>query len=341
MCAVGVTTVIVFSSCRPTSQPIQPGRRDLDGDGQALARPEPDARPDGLPAQYDRHRLAVAPLHRNVLDVAREARQRNAREAAARRSDADARPGQQRRPCGDRDRQADAQRSQEPPSQHDDFSMAYAPNEMARPDAGRGVPRELSSGEIEEFLRSQRIARLGCHAGGSTYVVPLIYAYDDGAVVAVTTEGRKTAMLRENPRVCVEVDEYDTDGKGSWRSVIAHGSVRGARRRRRRAGAGPHARALRAHFRPCRRAAPARAERRRPADQPHRNVGPRRRAVIFPRKQGMRLCTEIEKHRGLGMDFGATPFYNSYGWRHRSGGSRVKPPGRRNPAAHHDRKEQH
>ena len=54
-------------------------------------------------------------------------------------------------------------------------------------------------------------------------MVPLIYAYEDGAVVAVTTEGRKTAMLRENPQVCVEVDEYDADGKGSWRSVIAHG----------------------------------------------------------------------------------------------------------------------
>ena len=95
---------------------------------------------------------------------------------------------------------------------------------MAGPDGGRGIPRELSSGEIEEFLRGQRIARLGCHSGGVTYVVPLIYAYADGAVVAVTTEGRKTAMLRENPRVCVEVDEYDSDGKGSWRSVIAHGT---------------------------------------------------------------------------------------------------------------------
>jgi nitroimidazol reductase NimA-like FMN-containing flavoprotein (pyridoxamine 5'-phosphate oxidase superfamily) len=77
---------------------------------------------------------------------------------------------------------------------------------------------------MEAFLRGQRIARLGCHAGGVTYVVPLIYAYDDGAVVAVTTEGRKTAMLRENRRVCVEVDEYDVDGRGSWRSVIAQGT---------------------------------------------------------------------------------------------------------------------
>lgn len=95
---------------------------------------------------------------------------------------------------------------------------------MAGPEAGRGAPRELSSDEIEGFLRTQRIVRLGCHADGATYVVPLIYAYEDGAVVAVTTEGRKTAMLRANPRVCVEVDEYDADGKGSWRSVIAQGT---------------------------------------------------------------------------------------------------------------------
>ena len=91
-------------------------------------------------------------------------------------------------------------------------------------DTCRGIPRELSGAEIEEFLRGQRIARLGCHAGDETYIVPLIYAYEDGVVVAVTTEGRKTAMLRENPRVCVEVDSYDVDGRGSWRSVIAYGT---------------------------------------------------------------------------------------------------------------------
>ena len=102
--------------------------------------------------------------------------------------------------------------------------MSYAQAGMNVPDAGRGAPRELSRGEIDEFLRGQRIARLGCHADGGTYVVPLIYAYQDGAVVAVTTEGRKTVMLRANPRVCVEADEYDADGRGSWRSVIAYGT---------------------------------------------------------------------------------------------------------------------
>jgi len=84
--------------------------------------------------------------------------------------------------------------------------------------------RELSAAEIDEFLREQRIARLGCNAGGETYVVPVIYAYDGSAIVTVTQEGRKVEMLRADPQVCVEVDEYDADGKGSWRSVIAQGT---------------------------------------------------------------------------------------------------------------------
>jgi uncharacterized protein len=93
--------------------------------------------------------------------------------------------------------------------------------EQASP--GRGVPRELSPDEIDAFLREQRVARLGCRDRDEVYVVPVIYAYDGAAIVAVTTEGRKISLLRADPRVCVEVDEYDADGRGSWRSVIAQG----------------------------------------------------------------------------------------------------------------------
>lgn len=89
--------------------------------------------------------------------------------------------------------------------------------------SARATPRELGADEIDGFLRTQRIARIGCHADGETYVAPVIYAFDGTAIVAVTTEGRKISMLRASPRACVEVDEYDVDGKGSWRSVIAQG----------------------------------------------------------------------------------------------------------------------
>jgi nitroimidazol reductase NimA-like FMN-containing flavoprotein (pyridoxamine 5'-phosphate oxidase superfamily) len=91
------------------------------------------------------------------------------------------------------------------------------------PAPGRGLPRELGRDEIDAFLREQRVARLGCRDGDEVYVVPVIYGYDGESIAAVTTEGRKVSLLRANPRVCVEVDEYDADGRGSWRSVIAQG----------------------------------------------------------------------------------------------------------------------
>ncbi|HUP31863.1 MAG TPA: pyridoxamine 5'-phosphate oxidase family protein [Gaiellaceae bacterium] len=81
--------------------------------------------------------------------------------------------------------------------------------------------RDLTRDEIDELLGSQAVGRIGCHAGGSTYVVPVIYALADGCAYVASLEGRKIRMMRENPDVCFEVDEYD--GAGSWRSAIAQG----------------------------------------------------------------------------------------------------------------------
>jgi uncharacterized protein len=82
---------------------------------------------------------------------------------------------------------------------------------------------ELTQEEIEELLDAQLVGRIGCHADGVTYVVPVIYAFADGALHVYTVEGRKTQMMRSNPEICFEVDEYDHDGRGSWRSVIVDG----------------------------------------------------------------------------------------------------------------------
>ncbi|MCS7006773.1 MAG: pyridoxamine 5'-phosphate oxidase family protein, partial [Gaiellaceae bacterium] len=74
--------------------------------------------------------------------------------------------------------------------------------------------------EIDAFLASQIVGRIGCHADGLTYVVPVIYAYDGESVYVASVEGQKIRMLRQSPRVCFETDEYE---RGSWRSVIAYG----------------------------------------------------------------------------------------------------------------------
>jgi nitroimidazol reductase NimA-like FMN-containing flavoprotein (pyridoxamine 5'-phosphate oxidase superfamily) len=81
---------------------------------------------------------------------------------------------------------------------------------------------ELNNGEVEQVLHRNVIGRIGCHAFGRTYVVPITYVYDGTAVYARSTEGMKLHMMRENPHVCFEVDAMD--GMANWESVIASGT---------------------------------------------------------------------------------------------------------------------
>jgi nitroimidazol reductase NimA-like FMN-containing flavoprotein (pyridoxamine 5'-phosphate oxidase superfamily) len=80
------------------------------------------------------------------------------------------------------------------------------------------VIEELTGAEVDELLRDRTVGRIGCHADGVTYVVPVIYAYDGEAVYVASVEGQKTRMMRTNPRVCFEIDEHEP---GTWRSVVA------------------------------------------------------------------------------------------------------------------------
>ena len=80
---------------------------------------------------------------------------------------------------------------------------------------------KLNPEEIEEVLQSQIIGRIGCHAGGVTYVVPISYAYNGIYIYAHTHEGKKIDMMRENPKICFEVDTMEN--MANWKSVIAWG----------------------------------------------------------------------------------------------------------------------
>ncbi len=80
---------------------------------------------------------------------------------------------------------------------------------------------EMTDVEMEAFLQSERIGRIGCHAGGMTYVVPVLYVFRDGCVYGHSTEGRKIRTMRRNPEVCFEVDRVE--GINDWRSVISWG----------------------------------------------------------------------------------------------------------------------
>jgi nitroimidazol reductase NimA-like FMN-containing flavoprotein (pyridoxamine 5'-phosphate oxidase superfamily) len=81
---------------------------------------------------------------------------------------------------------------------------------------------ELTRDEIDELLRAELVGRIGVHADGKTYVVPVIYAYEGDCLYVVSVEGRKVRMLRASPEVCFEVDRYEV-ATGSWRSAIVEG----------------------------------------------------------------------------------------------------------------------
>lgn len=80
---------------------------------------------------------------------------------------------------------------------------------------------ELSASQIEALLHTQVIGRIGCHSHGITYVVPITYAYVDGAIVGHTGDGLKVRVMRENPRVCFEVE--DLSHLPRWSSAIVQG----------------------------------------------------------------------------------------------------------------------
>ena len=80
----------------------------------------------------------------------------------------------------------------------------------------------LSEDAIEAVLQHQFIGRIGCHFNGVTYVVPISYAYDGAHVYAHAEEGMKINMMRQNPKVCFEVDTMEN--MANWQSVIAWGS---------------------------------------------------------------------------------------------------------------------
>lgn len=81
---------------------------------------------------------------------------------------------------------------------------------------------ELDEQQIDHLLHSELVGRIGCHADGRTYVVPVTYVYAGGAIYGHTHDGLKVRLMRANPQVCFEVDRMEN--MANWQSVIAWGT---------------------------------------------------------------------------------------------------------------------
>ena len=82
---------------------------------------------------------------------------------------------------------------------------------------------ELTSDECADFLCRTNLGRLGCCRFGQPYIVPIHFSFDreELCIYAFSTVGQKIEWMRNNPKVCLEVE--DITDKDHWTTVIVIG----------------------------------------------------------------------------------------------------------------------
>lgn len=80
---------------------------------------------------------------------------------------------------------------------------------------------EMDRAACMALLQSTRLGRLACAKDGQPYVVPFTFAVDGNHLYSFSLEGQKIAWMRENAKVCVQVDEFGA--ARAWRSVVVSG----------------------------------------------------------------------------------------------------------------------
>src|SRR5579864_5021052 len=114
---------------------------------------------------------------------------------------------------------------------------------MPEPNQHRGrmvrSDRQMPDKDTREFLREHAVAHVGTSdASGWPYVVALMYVYEEGDLLYLHTgphQGHFLANIRENPRICIHVDEPGAMQRGQpspcnsalvYKSAVAYGEVR-------------------------------------------------------------------------------------------------------------------
>jgi nitroimidazol reductase NimA-like FMN-containing flavoprotein (pyridoxamine 5'-phosphate oxidase superfamily) len=82
---------------------------------------------------------------------------------------------------------------------------------------------ELSHAECVNVLIRSDLARLACAHDGQPYIVPIHFSYDAArkCLYAFSTVGQKIQWMRDNPKVCIEVE--DISDKDHWTTVLVFG----------------------------------------------------------------------------------------------------------------------
>lgn len=87
------------------------------------------------------------------------------------------------------------------------------------------IIRELSSKECGKALNAANFGRLGCARGNQPYVVPIYFVTDEDSIYSFALPGQKIDWMRDNPQVCVEIDNHSSGA--DWTSVVVFGEFKG------------------------------------------------------------------------------------------------------------------
>jgi len=80
---------------------------------------------------------------------------------------------------------------------------------------------EMSERECREVLMRASLGRLGCSLDGQPYIVPVYFAYEADYLYVLSTLGQKVEWMRNNPKVCIEVEEIKNESQ--WVTLVATG----------------------------------------------------------------------------------------------------------------------
>lgn len=85
------------------------------------------------------------------------------------------------------------------------------------------VIQELTAEECAAVLSRTGVGRLGCARFDQPYIVPVHVSFDASrrCLYAFSMIGQKIAWMRENPKVCVEVEEIVD--RHHWTTVVVFG----------------------------------------------------------------------------------------------------------------------
>jgi uncharacterized protein len=80
---------------------------------------------------------------------------------------------------------------------------------------------KMRTKECRELLARLGFGRLACACNDRPYIVPIYFSYNDDRLYSFSTMGQKILWMRQNPLVCVEVDQVRAHD--NWESVVALG----------------------------------------------------------------------------------------------------------------------